>query len=92
VHLERDRAQRIGIQRRADRRNHLPVGSDVAHEAAALHAGYRQARAVHREAGARIAQQIDGEDHQRHDRGQHADQDSRVAPPELRPFEHSILT
>ena len=43
MHLERDRAQRVGIQGGADGRHDLAVGGDVAHEAAALHRGDRSA-------------------------------------------------
>ena len=47
MHLERDRARHVGIQRRTDRRHHLTVRRHVAHEAAALHRRDGESLATH---------------------------------------------
>ena len=57
MHFERDGAERVRVQRRAYRRDHLAIRGDVAHEAAALHRGDAQSRAIDRSAGAGVSKQ-----------------------------------
>src|SRR6185437_3940388 len=72
MHLQCHRTVGVGVQRRTDRRDHAPVGGDVAHERTTLHAGDLQPRCTHRRACGKQSQRAG---HQPDQQGQHQDAD-----------------